>query len=222
MSIILIGGQKGGIGKSTIACNLSAVLVSQSRDVMLVDADKKQASSSAWWAERTQHRHDLPHIACVQKDGFIDRTLMDFNDRYDYVIVDCAGRDSEELRSAMAVADILITPTKASQIDLMTLSTMAMLIRKCTASVNKDLVSYCCINIAPTNPKIAEVEQAMVAIKDYPEFVLMNTVIYDRKLYRDSMAEGCGVIEVPARASASAKLAKQEILALTKEVLHGI
>jgi len=37
--IILIGGRKGGSGKSTITVNLSALLAKQGKDVIMVDAD---------------------------------------------------------------------------------------------------------------------------------------------------------------------------------------
>ena len=38
--IILIGSQKGGVGKSTLSTNLSALLASTGKDVVLVDADE--------------------------------------------------------------------------------------------------------------------------------------------------------------------------------------
>ena len=37
--IILIGGEKGGTGKTTIATNLSAMRALAGRDVLLVDTD---------------------------------------------------------------------------------------------------------------------------------------------------------------------------------------
>ncbi len=217
--IITIGSQKGGVGKSTICCNMAAALAQQARDVIIVDSDS-QRSASAWWAERTRSRPELPHIACVQKDGYINQTLEDFNARYGFVLVDAAGRDSDELRSAMAVSDVLITPTKCSQIDLMTLSTMAALIRKC-AQINTRLISYCLLNIAPTNKRITEIEQARNAILEYQEIILLDTIISDRKIYRDSMADGSGVSETDGKA-ASAKLSREEIQQLVSEVLHGI
>jgi chromosome partitioning protein len=42
--IILIGGEKGGTGKTTVATNLSACLASAGRDVLLVDADRQGTS----------------------------------------------------------------------------------------------------------------------------------------------------------------------------------
>lgn len=45
MSIILVGGEKGGTGKSSIATNLTAFRALSGRDVLLVDTNI-QASAS--------------------------------------------------------------------------------------------------------------------------------------------------------------------------------
>lgn len=50
--IILVGSEKGGVGKSTIATNVVTYLALQGKDVMLVDADK-QGTSSNWSQDRT-------------------------------------------------------------------------------------------------------------------------------------------------------------------------
>ncbi|WP_369526028.1 division plane positioning ATPase MipZ [Photobacterium leiognathi] len=36
---------------------------------------------------------------------------------YDYVVADTAGRDSRELRTAMVIADVLLSPSRPSQYD---------------------------------------------------------------------------------------------------------
>lgn len=51
--ILLVGGRKGGSGKSTIAMNICAALAQAGKDIMLVDADK-QASSAGWSLERSR------------------------------------------------------------------------------------------------------------------------------------------------------------------------
>jgi chromosome partitioning protein len=38
--IILIGGEKGGTGKTTIATNLAAIRTIEGHDILLVDTDK--------------------------------------------------------------------------------------------------------------------------------------------------------------------------------------
>ncbi|MDD5006740.1 MAG: cobyrinic acid ac-diamide synthase, partial [Candidatus Omnitrophica bacterium] len=87
---------------------------------------------------------------------------------------------------------------------------------------NPKLAPYCLINFAPTNAKIAEVKNAQKVIReDYPEVTLLNTLISDRKCFRDSWANGKSVIEEKTK-SVSVKMAQQEILNLIKEIQHGL
>lgn len=216
--IILIASQKGGVGKSTTAVNISAVLADQGHDVLLVDSDR-QASVSEWWAERKLNHPDHPKIACIQKYGELDDTLVDLSNRYEYVIVDVTGRDSEEMRSAMVVADVLLTPVKASQVDINTLPNMCKIIKQ-SRLINKALTAYAFLSIAPSNPKINEIEQAKRTILEFPELRLLETVVFDRKIYRDCMADGLAVTELKGRAD-SEVAARKEILALVEEIVHG-
>ena len=91
--IILIGSQKGGCGKSTLAVNISACLSKLNKDVILVDSDR-QPTSANWCLDRQEEQSSLPTVQCVQKYENIKDTLLDLNNRYDYVVVDVAGRDS--------------------------------------------------------------------------------------------------------------------------------
>ena len=43
--IIVVGGIKGGSGKSTIATNLSILRAKEGRDVLLVDADDQETAT---------------------------------------------------------------------------------------------------------------------------------------------------------------------------------
>ena len=46
--IVLIGGEKGGTGKTTLATNLAQMRAARGHDVLLVDTDKQESASS--WA----------------------------------------------------------------------------------------------------------------------------------------------------------------------------
>jgi chromosome partitioning protein len=52
------------------------------------------------------------------------------------------------------------------------------------------------LTMAPTNPMIREEADARTVLNDYPEIQLLATVIRDRKVYRDAMSEGKGVVEM--------------------------
>lgn len=96
--IILIGSNKGGSGKTTIACNLAIALAKHKNDVCLVDADR-QGSSARWHQER-EAADIAPLITLVQKYDNLTKTLQSLNDKFDVVLVDVAGRNSREMITA--------------------------------------------------------------------------------------------------------------------------
>ncbi len=210
--IILIGSQKGGCGKSTIAVNIAAALALKGKDVFLLDADPQ--SSSMRWAQDRLDIEVQPHIPHAQSSGNIHQTLKDLAGKYEYVIADTAGRDSRELRTGMTVADILISPARPSQYDLDTLPHLAEVYSQ-AKDLNPKLAGYLVLNLCPTNPVIKEVAAAKEFLADYPEFKLANTLVYDRKAYRDAISEGKSVLEWT-----DAK-AKHEIETLVEEIIHG-
>jgi chromosome partitioning protein len=213
--ILLVGGRKGGSGKSTIAMNICAALAQVGKDVMLVDADK-QASSAGWSLERSTNKPDKGAVHCVQKYDEIHKTLVDLDKRYDYVVVDAAGRDSPELRSSMVVAHTLLIPVRPSQLDLNTIPDMQKIIND-SRIINPNLRVLAVLSMGPTNPIIQETDEAKEFLSEFPEIKLLTTIIRDRKIYRDSIPEGLGVVEID-NASESARKAKREIADLIEEI----
>lgn len=207
--IILVGSQKGGCGKSTTAVNISAQLAKDGSDVVLVDADR-QCTAANWAMDRAQNSK-LATVHCVQKYENIRDTLLDLDKRYQHVIVDAAGRDSRELRTGMTAAHILLVPFRPSQPDLDTMPKMQEIILQ-AKDLNPNLSVCGLLTMAPTNPVVNEAKEAREYLADYPEIKLLETIIRDRKAYRDCMPEGQGVIEMD-----NAKAA-DEILSLVKEM----
>ena len=213
--ILLIGGRKGGSGKSTIAMNICAALAKAGKDVMLVDADK-QASSAGWSLERSANQPNAGIIHCVQKYDETHKTLADLEKRYEYVVVDAAGRDSPELRSSMVVAHTLLIPVRPSQLDLNTIPDMQKIIND-SKIINPNLRALAVLSMGPTNPIIHESNEAREFFSEFPEIKLLNTIIRDRKIYRDSISDGLGVVEIENN-SDSARKAKKEITNLIEEI----
>ena len=122
-SIIVFGGRKGGVGKSTQATNFAVMLAHDEADVVIVDTDPQKTSIN--WIDRRNELIDsgekLPVIHGVSKEGNVRETLKDLAQRYDVVIVDASGSDNKALRTALTIADILICPVRPSQADLETL-----------------------------------------------------------------------------------------------------
>lgn len=190
--IILCGSKKGGVGKSTLATNIAAYLAVKNKDVILVDSDIQRTSSN-WFHDRLET--NLPQMACVQKYDNIKSTLSDLNKRYEYVIVDCQGRDSIELRTGLLASDIFIIPCRPSQPDIDTIPLMSDMV-KIAREINESLQAYCVLTMSPTNPAITEIEDSRGFISDFSEIKLLDSLIGDRKVYRDAIASGHGVIEM--------------------------
>lgn len=207
--ILLIGSQKGGCGKSTTAVNVCAELAKRGRDVVLVDADRQ--CTAANWAMDRSGNETLPIVHCVQKYENIRDTLQDLDKRYECVVVDAAGRDSRELRTGMTAAHILLVPFRPSQPDLDTLPNLQEIIVQ-AKDLNPNLNVYALLTMAPTNPVVHEADEAREYLQDYSAITLLNTIIRDRKVYRDAMSEGMGVIEM------NNPKATKEIESLIKEI----
>lgn len=213
--IIVIGGEKGGTGKTTIATNISAKMVSSGKDVLIIDTDK-QGSASAWSSIRDD-REDVSPIPCVQKFGnSIAPALIDLKNRYDTLIIDAGGRDSVELRAAMTVAEKLYIPLQASQFDVWTLSTMDKLVEQ-AKGFNPGLRAYVVINRASSNPAVSEASEIKEIFCDFDHLDLTETLVKDRIAYRKAARCGLSVFEHP---SADPK-ATDEINSLYKEMLNG-
>lgn len=209
--LIVIGGTKGGTGKSTLATNLCVGLALGGRQVMLVDSDRQ--ATARLWSDVRAGDEALPPVLTVQKQGKLYKTLRDLEQRYDDVVVDAGGFDSVELRTALVAAEVLYSPVRASQSDLWTLEDMSTLVGS-ARDLNEPLRAVLVLSMAPTNPAVREVEQARLLLAEYPVFEVARTVLCDRKVYRDAMFRGMGVLEL-----ADAK-AKAELGAFMEEVMR--
>jgi chromosome partitioning protein len=175
-----------------------------------VDADR-QCTSANWAMDRVD-KPALAAVHCIQKYENIRDTLLDLDKRYEFVIVDAAGRDSRELRTGMTAAHVLVVPLRPTQPDFDTLPNMQEIIIQ-AKDLNPNLAVYGLITMAPTNPVIHEETDARECLIDYPEIKLLATMIRDRKVYRDAMSEGMGVVEMDN------PKAKMEIKNLIEEIL---
>ncbi len=210
--VILVGGLKGGTGKSSLATNLSAMRAIAGKGVLLIDADTQ--GSAAFWAEIRDESGVKPRVPCVQKRGRrLHDEVRDMAEKFETIIIDAGGRDHPEMRSALLVADIFVIPIKASQYDLATLDDLAVIIED-SLMLNPRVRSYAVLNMAHPNPHVSEVGDARDYLAEIAMIELARTVIRDRIVFRKSTRAGLAVVEMkPADAKAN-----DEIESLYNEV----
>ena len=215
MSIILIGGEKGGTGKTTLAVNLAALRALQGRDVLLIDTDIQ--ASASYWSQSRDETGTRPRVACIQKFGKgLQTEARDLARRYQDLILDAGGRDSAELRAALVVAERVYIPIQPSQFDIWTLGRMDDLV-KTAQGFNPGLQAWVTISRALTNPSVNEVAEARSLLADFEHLSLSSAVIRDRIAYRKAARDGLSVEELkPADPKAT-----EEMRALFREVFDG-
>jgi chromosome partitioning protein len=114
-SVLAVVNGKGGVGKTTTAVNLAALLAEERR-VLLVDADPQEAGSAAWWLDRDGT--GAPFDVAKETDVGLLGRLRDV-DGYDLVVVDTPPRlDSEVLRAVVDLADLTVCPSPPAALDL--------------------------------------------------------------------------------------------------------
>lgn len=210
--IIVVGNHKGGTSKSTLAVNLAVEYQHQGRKVIILEIDPTVSTASQWAADRENTTREP--ITTVRKTGRLGSTIDDLAAAYDIVIIDTAGKDSTELRSAAHRADLLLVPTSTTVADLDATRIFLSWMDE-ARDMNPALKMLVVISKAPTYWHSNHVQTATAALAEIPkeiEFDLADTVIHHRNVYAQALSEGLSVVE-----SDNSK-AKAEIQLLTQEI----
>lgn len=134
--IIVLGNEKGGTGKSTVAMHIIVNLLRNGHSVGSMDVDARQGTLSRYVENRRTRQEkseeNLPvpdHIpifrsqlesvpAAEAEEGATFGEALDRLKSYDFIVIDTPGSDTYLSRLAHSYADSLITPLNDSFIDL--------------------------------------------------------------------------------------------------------
>ena len=135
-SVIVVGNEKGGAGKSTIAIHTAVALLHAGAKVAVLDLDLRQQTMGHFFANRAQWlAHNcatapMPIEHPVSSDGAAlakasdEEALARFGEAYaeasdgaDFVLIDTPGADTAISRAAHGLADLIVTPMNDSFVD---------------------------------------------------------------------------------------------------------
>ena len=224
MPIIVIGGIKGGSGKTTIASNLVVLRsIDDRKKVLLVDSDE-QKSISDWVTHRESQSIKTPWTTVSLFGASVRTQILKMKDDYDDIIIDTGGRDTTSQRSALTLADIFIVPFQPRSFDVWTVGNVVSIINEIKI-VNPGLKTFFFINRGDATG--CDNQEAADILKEIKDVYFIPTFIGQRKAFAHAAAEGLGVGEMILKD----KKATQEIEQLknyiinnqsdTKKVLNG-
>ncbi|MEM6626474.1 MAG: division plane positioning ATPase MipZ [Pseudomonadota bacterium] len=134
--VIVVGNEKGGAGKSTVAMHLSVALMRMGKTVGVLDLDVRQRSFSRYLENRNRwiastgaplplpetiridasQARDLDAAEIEEADRF-DESVKRLSKTCDFILVDSPGGDTFLSRKAHSAADSLVTPLNDSFVD---------------------------------------------------------------------------------------------------------
>lgn len=190
--ILAVGNVKGGVGKTTLAVNLTIALTQAGRDVLLVDGDE-QATAVAFTELRSEHKNGLPGYTVVSLHGAALRTqVRQLASKYSDIVIDVGGRDTGSLRAALTVANTVLIPVQPRSFDLWGVDQTAELIKE-AREINEDLRAISVINAA--DPQGKDNEAAAEALREIEGVELAPGFIVRRKAFPNAAAAGLSVLE---------------------------
>jgi chromosome partitioning protein len=191
--ILVVGGVKGGSGKTTVAINLAVMRSLVGFDVLLIDADD-QESASDFTALRNKSLESGAGYTCIKLTDVNVRTeTKRLIDKYDDILIDTGGRDTTSQRAALAIADVLIVPFVPRSLDVWTLDKVSKLIGEIQA-INPSLTAYAFINRA--DPRGQDNQEAEDILKDAVNLTFIDCSLVTRKAFGNATSAGAGVIEL--------------------------
>lgn len=190
--ITVVGGIKGGGGKTTIATNLCVMRSAKDKKVLLVDADE-QRTASDWASQREALGLSTPWVTIQLSGKAIHSELKKMMNDYDDVIIDVGGRDTTSQRSALVIANCCIIPFKPKSFDMWTLGGVKTMISE-IRTINPNLQTFAVINQA--DARGTDNIDALEMLKEVEEFVCLPVAIGHRKAFANAASEGLAVVEL--------------------------
>jgi len=191
--IIVVGGIKGGSGKTTVATNLAVIRSAEGHDVLLIDADDQETSTD-FTIIRNERRPDGAGYTSIKLTGPAVRTeTLRLANKYEDIIIDTGGRDTTSQRAALTVADFLLVPFVPRSFDVWTLEKVSGLVGEMQAA-NPDLQALTFINRA--DPRGQDNDDAAMVLRETEMLSFVETPLGARKAFSNAAAAGLAVTEI--------------------------
>jgi chromosome partitioning protein len=132
----VIGNEKGGAGKSTIAIHLATALLHGGAKVAVIDLDLRQQSTARFfsnrhiWLAASEVSLPEPMSYILAPDGtglakasgeeqlaLFERVFAEALQAADFLVIDTPGGDTVLSRAAHGLADLIVTPMNDSFVD---------------------------------------------------------------------------------------------------------
>ena len=198
---ISIANQKGGVGKTTTAVNLSAALAVMEYKVLLVDADPQANASSGLGIdtddlEKSAYECFGAEVELVNeknREYFIKRALDPVKDDYDFIIIDCSPSLGLITVNALTASDSVIIPIQSEYFALEGLGKLLNTVRIVQTRLNPQLtIEGLLITMYDSRLRLAR--QVVEDVRAHFKRLVFDTLIYRNTKLAEAPSYGKSVI----------------------------
>ena len=160
--VIAVTNQKGGVGKTTTAINLSACLAAAGKKVLAIDADQQGNTTSGLGLDKNAMEwtiydvfleqatiEEVKQPTCVEGlevlpanislTGILKRALDEVKQAYDFVIIDCPPSLNLITINALTAADTVLVPIQCEYFALEGLEQLLHAVNLVKKRLNRNL-----------------------------------------------------------------------------------
>lgn len=212
MTVIVVGAEKGGVGKTTLALALAHQAMSEGADVVVLDTDRQKSASR--WAESRALTPRVPALSVLAHSADPLHEIASLSRRYDLVVADIGAQNYRVLLECALLADVYLVPTGTSSLDLDSAEELFVLLSRITQERQGGALRVV-LNKVPPRESSTEVLRTRRRLREGGIETLRQTVA-QRSVWRSVANTGLALGELPKR-HADPK-AMQEMSALYAEV----
>ena len=202
--IITVANQKGGVGKTTLTCNLAVAASQEGLNVLILDADR-QASSMEFRTFRQERaeKDDIAAFPAREKAMFIDSSKLQKG--FDIVFIDVGGHSDGLFKSCIFAArdGWVLLPFKGSELDLRSTQTTVEIIQE-ARELGVTIPAYVVLNMAKPNTLITkQIHDIMEEYAPGKDVEYLSCQIGERTVFDQAFSAGLGVIEYDPNSKAA-------------------
>jgi chromosome partitioning protein len=180
MPTISFASSKGGAGKSTSAVLLATELAQHGTTVTIIDADPNQPVLR--WSNKPGKPQNLTVTGGVTEETLID-TIDNAARQTAFVIVDLEGTASVMVAHAMTRSDLVLIPTKGSELDAIEAVKVIQFIARQERAYNKKIPFA--VLFTQTNPVVRpRTLKSLEADMLKQGITVLSTALHERDAYR--------------------------------------
>ena len=203
--VLTLGHTKGGVGKSTLALNIAVERLLAGVDTLIVDGDPKQTSISKAIGIRADAGR-APAVPCIVLDDAkaLRHQVGLLKSKYQDIVIDIGGKDSNALRAALTVTDALLLPIGPESVEVWAIDDILELVDE-VRSLNDFRVLAVLNRAKPAGHDNAD---TITVIQEYAGITLVPGSIGNRGIFSSAFGRGQSVAEYkPRNRKAAAELA---------------